>query len=109
MAGAPPDPARLFFKRRGGGARVRFRYECWRRRLFGGAGLQLDVVFEADPVDQTELRLYKIDVLFLAFEDMDKQITRYEIAYALAIDDRVAQPHERRLLKPQIAVEQFAH
>ena len=38
--------------------------------LFGGARLQLDVVFDADLVDQLELGLEEVDVILLAFEDL---------------------------------------
>src|SRR3954452_22504551 len=40
---------------------------------------------------------------------MEKEIARYKIADALAIGYRVAQRGKRRLLEPQIAVEQLAY
>ena len=42
------------------------------RKLFfaGRLGLQLDVVFAPDLVDQLQLRLEEIDVLLFAFQDM---------------------------------------
>jgi len=58
-------------------------------KLLGRAGLQLDIVFETDAIDQLELRLEEIDLIFFAFEHLDEHIARDKVAYALAVRDFV--------------------
>jgi len=71
--------------------------------------LELDVAFEADAVDQLELRLDEIDLVFLAFEDVAKEVARHEIADPLATGDRFAQSRDASLFEAQITFEDFAH
>src|SRR5947208_6892656 len=75
----------------------------------GRAGLQQDVAFETDAVDQLELGLDEIDLVFLTFEDVAEQVARHEIAHPFAMGDRLAQARNAGLLEPQIAFEDLAH
>src|ERR1051325_10093389 len=70
---------------------------CWRSVwvLFGRAGWWLDVVFDADPVDQVELRLDEIDLVLFALEHLAQHIPCHEIAHALAMRDPLAQSGAR--------------
>src|SRR6185437_14284473 len=54
-------------------------------------GLQLDVVLDADTVDELELRLDEIDRVFLGGQDIGQQLARAEVAHRFAVDDGGAQ------------------
>src|SRR5438874_2114497 len=79
------------------------------RRLLCRSGLQQDVTFEADPVDQLELGFEEIDLILLAFENIAEEIARDEISDPLAMRDRLAQSRKAGLFEAQIAFEDLAH
>jgi hypothetical protein len=49
--------------------------------------LRLAVVLQADALDQLELRLEPVDVLFLGLEDVLEQLARNVVARRFAVDD----------------------
>jgi ABC-type dipeptide/oligopeptide/nickel transport system ATPase component len=60
-------------------------------RLFGGTGLELDIAFDADFGDQTELSLGEIHAILFRLEDLTEQVSRYKIADSFAMRDPLAQ------------------
>src|SRR5690348_16190243 len=79
------------------------------RRLLRRTGLQQDVAFEADAVDQLELGFEEIDLLLFTFENIAEELVRDEISDSLTMRDRFAQSREPSLFEPQIAFEDLAH
>src|SRR5439155_24292736 len=102
--GSPPRLSFLSYRRRPvstAGWIPAFAGMTIREDLIGGAGLQLDVIFEADPLDQPELGFDEIHLVLFAVEHVAQQIAGGEIARALAIGDRRAQGGDRGRPGPQ--------
>ena len=71
------------------------------------AAFSSDVALDPDLLDQVELAFEEIDVLLLAFQDVQQQVARHEVAHALAIGDALAQIVERLFFQSQIGVAEF--
>src|SRR3546814_97443 len=80
--------------------------KAWGSWLFlGGFRLQLDIVLDAHQPDHVELLFQFVDMIFLAGEERCKEIAADEIAYAVAMDDRVLQDRQRFQFKVEIGLQ----
>src|SRR5689334_7392134 len=77
--------------------------------LFGRLRLELDVVLEAELLNEAELRLDEVDRLLLALEDVGEEIARRVVANAFGMRDRRAQVAQSLLLELQVAFEDLRH
>src|ERR1051326_8117314 len=78
------------------------------RRAGSGSGLALQPVLQALPVDEIELHLEPVDVLFLGLEDLLEQLARDVILHRLAVGNRLLQRRARSHLELEVAFERFA-
>jgi hypothetical protein len=73
----------------------------------------LDEIFQSHLLDEPELGLQPVDMLFLALENMDEQLTRNIVAHPLAKPGRAVEIGQRALLEAKIAIKNvldaFAH
>ena len=78
------------------------------RLLIGSRGrVQQDVALDTDLLDQVKLALDEIHMLLLAFQDVQQQIPRYEVANTFAMGDGLTQIVKRLLLEQQIGTKDF--
>ena len=59
------------------------------------SGLVEEVILHAELVDQFQLRLEKVDVLFFGLQNLVENVTAYEILVGLAVGDRCLQVRDR--------------
>ena len=71
----------------------------------GRLTLQLDVVLESRFLDEAELRLEPVDMLFLGQQDVAQQIAADEVAVALTAGNPVTQHWHSDVLEPEIALQ----
>src|ERR1700722_3888989 len=82
----------------------------WLALLLGRRrGIEHDVTFDADLLDQIELALEEIDVLLFAPQYSQQQITGDEIAHTLAICDAFAQIPQRLFLQGQVGLQDLLY
>src|SRR3954463_15530910 len=62
---------------------------------FFGLAVELDVILQPHPRDHVELALERVDMLFLAGEDVDEEFAADEIADRLAMRDRFLEHRDR--------------
>src|SRR5262245_36239799 len=72
-----------------------------------GSDLRLQVILQADPVDQLELRLEPVDVILLGVEDALEQVAAHVVLHGLAMRNGLAQRRHRLLLELEVALEHF--
>ena len=75
--------------------------------LGSGGGVQQDVALDADFLDQVELALDEIDVLFFAFQDAQQHLTRHEVARAFAIGDARTQIVQCLFFEAEVGLQDF--
>src|SRR6185503_4028618 len=83
----------------------RERYFCLRLRAaaFVGLGLELNEILDAHLLDQPELSLQPVDMLFLAFENMQEKLAADIVLDVLAMRDRHLEIGEGACFQRQVA------